>query len=168
MDKYLNSIVNTAYNKIINRCKVEILSKQDIDNLDIQWEDLPLEIQGDCLPEAYEIRLNSNIEDFAVLVDTMVHELIHYYVYLEFDQDKPSYLANMYRDDCEIFMMVLAWINPNEELNNFEWNYNFKNTFLYLAVQSCKDFNALYDLIWERYEYILEVVKEEMGLIETE
>ena len=152
MDKYLNSIVNTAYNKIINRCKVEILSKQDIDNLDIQWEDLPLEIQGDCLPEAYEIRLNSNIKDFDVLVDTMVHELIHYYVYLEFDLNRHDFMYTVYGDESNIFMMLLAWISPTEDNNNIYWN-NFKDSYLYGAVKSCKKFTEVFELVVSRYFY---------------
>lgn len=152
MDEYLNSIVTTAYNKIINRCKVEILSKQDIDNLDIQWEDLPLEIQGDCLPEAYEIRLNSNIKDFDVLVDTMVHELIHYYVYLEFDANRHDFMYTVYGDESSIFMMLLAWISPTEDNNNIYWS-KFKDSYLYNAVKGCKKFTEVFELVVSRYFY---------------
>lgn len=145
MDKYLNTIVNTSYNKIINRCGVEILSVQDINNLDIQWEDLPLEIQGDCLPAAYEIRLNSNIKDFDVLVDTMVHELVHYFVYLTFDMNRHDFMNTVYDDDSNIFMMLLAWISPGENNSNMFWN-DFKHSDLYLTVKKCKSFIEVFEL----------------------
>lgn len=138
-NSYLKDLVEIAVN-IINK-KATIISQLDLNQLYFEFEELPGNIEGTFTNELndnneYIITISNTLNERSI-IDTLIHELIHYYTYIWF---------NISEDDSPIFIGILLYINPNED-NAYKCFAEFKEGVLYKHIRQAKNFKAVLNIL---------------------
>lgn len=141
-NSYLKDLVEIAVNVINKKVDKEIISQIDLNQIYFEFEELPGSIQGIFDNELndnneYVISISNNLIEERSIIDTLIHELIHYYTYIWF---------NISEDDSPLFIGVLLYINPNED-NTYKCFAEFKEGVLYKHIRQAKNFKEVLNIL---------------------
>lgn len=143
-----------------------------LDELKFEWKDyLTSYALGSYSSKEETIYVNKRLLDEVKnrnrinrkIVDTIKHELIHYFVSEWFDRYRRG-SHNFCGDTSPIFLSMLCWLCPNKE-NGYRAFRDFKKSEMYKKIMEFEDFHKLFiylkNMVYEYVDVFIELKIEE-------